>query len=71
MLYDYQFYVSNEIRNAANHTLPAIHAFDRYLPMEYQPVQGKIEILNPSGSRQYVDTIYPGGAGIPATPLQP
>lgn len=71
MLYDYQFYVSNEIRNAANHALPAIHAFDRYLPMQYQPVQGKIEIINPSGSRQYVDNIYPGGTGIPATPLVP
>ena len=69
MLYDYQFYVSNEIRNSANHTLPAIHAFDRYLPMQYQPVQGKIEIINPSGSRQYVDNIYPGGTGVPATPL--
>ena len=48
-LYDYQMYVSNEIRNAANPALPALHAFERFKMMDYQPVQGRIQILNPSG----------------------
>ena len=48
-IYDYQTYVSNEIRNANNPALPAIHAFERYKFVEYQPVQGRIEIKNPSG----------------------
>lgn len=48
-IYDYQMYVSNEIRNMANPTLPAIHAFERWKFVEYQPVQGRIQILNPTG----------------------
>lgn len=48
-LYDYQLYISNEIRNSANPSLPAVHAFERYLVKEYQPVSGKIDILHPSG----------------------
>ncbi len=48
-IYDYQMYVSNEIRNANNPALPAIHAFERWKPIEFQPVQGRINILNPSG----------------------
>ena len=50
-IYDYQLYISNEIRNAANPALPAIHAFERYLLKQYQPVQGRIDILNASGQR--------------------
>lgn len=50
-IYDYQFYMSNEIRNAANPSLPAIHAFERWLMKEYQPVQGRIDILNPTGRK--------------------
>ena len=50
-IYDYQLYVSNEIRNIANVSLPAIQAFDRYLVMQYQPIQSRIKILNPSGLR--------------------
>ena len=49
-IYDYQMYISNEIRNAANPALPAIHAFERYLVKEYQPVQARIDILHPNGS---------------------
>lgn len=52
MIYDYQMYVSNEIRNAANYALPAIHAFERWKFVEYQPVQARIKILNPSGLRK-------------------
>lgn len=48
-IYDYQLYVSNEIRNIANPALPAIHAFERWQFVEYQPVQGRIQILNPTG----------------------
>lgn len=46
---DYQFYLSNEIRNAENYALPAIHSFDRFKIQEYQPVQGRVKILNPTG----------------------
>lgn len=48
-IYDYQLYVSNEIRNIANPSLPAIHAFERYIVKDYQPVLAKVKILNPSG----------------------
>ena len=48
-IYDYQMYVSNEIRNMKNHALPAIHAFERWKFVEYQPVQGRIQIKNPTG----------------------
>lgn len=48
-LYDYQMYISNEIRNSANPSLPAIHSFERFLMKEYQPVQSRIQILNPQG----------------------
>ena len=48
-IYDYQTYVSNEIRNANNPSLLAIHAFERYKFYEYQPVQGRIKIKNPTG----------------------
>ena len=50
-IYDYQMYVSNEIRNAANPTLPAVTAFERFLIDEYQPVQSRCRILNRSGLR--------------------
>jgi hypothetical protein len=50
-LYDYQLYISNEIRNAANPALPAIHAFERYLVREQFGVQGRVNILNASGQR--------------------
>lgn len=48
-IYDYQLYVSNEIRNASNPALPALHAFERFKLVSYQGVQGKVKILNPSG----------------------
>ena len=48
-IYDYQLYISNEIRNIANPALPAIHAYEDWKFVEYQPVQGRIQILNPSG----------------------
>lgn len=51
VIYDYQFYLSNEIRNNANPALPQITAFERWKFDEYQPVQGRIKIANPSGFR--------------------
>lgn len=51
-IYDYQMYLSNEIRNADNPSLPAIHAFERFKFVEYQAVQGRINILHPSGIKE-------------------
>ena len=48
-IYDYQLYVSNEVRNYTNPTLPAIHAFERWKLVDYQPVQARVTIENPSG----------------------
>ncbi len=50
-LYDYQLYISNEIRNNNNPALPAIHSYERFKMVEYQPVQSRILIKNPSGIR--------------------
>ena len=50
-LYDYQLYISNEIRNSMNPSLPSIHSFERYKLVEMQPVQARVQILNPSGMR--------------------
>ena len=50
-LYDYQLYISNEIRNSANPALPAIHSFERFLMKQYMPIQGRVDIINPSGVR--------------------
>lgn len=56
-IYDYQMYISNEIRNANNPALPAIHTFERWKMVEYQPVQGRIQILNPSGLTEDYDAV--------------
>lgn len=50
-IYDYQMYVSNELRNFQNPALPAVTAFERWLIDEYQPVQSRVSILNRSGLR--------------------
>lgn len=50
-IYDYQTYVSNEIRNISNPALPAVHAFDRWHIQSYQAVQSRCKILNRSGLR--------------------
>lgn len=50
-IYDYQLYVSNEIRNIQNPALPAIHAFERWKFVEYMSCQGRIKILNETGLR--------------------
>lgn len=48
-IYDYQFFVSNEIRNVKFYTLPAVSAYERFKFMSYQPVQGRMKILNQTG----------------------
>nr|DAR95086.1 MAG TPA: Structural protein [Caudoviricetes sp.] len=48
-IFDYQMYVSNEIRNSQNPALPAIHGFERWTIQQYQPTQGRFKILNRSG----------------------
>lgn len=52
VIYDYQFYISNEIRNNSNPALPQILAFERYKVDQFQPVQGRIKIANPSGLKE-------------------
>ena len=59
-LYDYQMYISNEIRDAENPQLPALTAFQRYKFFEYQSVQGRLYIANAAGLRSHLtanDTI--------------
>ena len=51
IIYDYQMYFGNEIRQANNPSLPALWAFQRYKFDKYQPIQARIQILNPSGLR--------------------
>lgn len=60
-IYDYQLYISNEIRNMTNYALPAIHAFERFKVMGYQSVQGRIQILHPSGLLDHVENEDPIG----------
>lgn len=69
-IYDYQLYISNEIRNAKVYTLPSVHIFERWMPIEYQPVQGRIEILNPTGIRENdaVQVQVQGTVSTKATP---
>lgn len=55
-IYDYQTYVSNELRDPKNQNLPAISCFDRWEMFEYQPVQSRIHILNPTGYRSLPPT---------------
>ena len=51
VIYDYQMYFGNEIRQNNNPALPALHAFQRYKFSSYQPVQARVQIVNPSGLR--------------------
>jgi len=51
IIYDYQMYISNEIRQNSNPALPNICAFERWKFSSYQPVQGRIDIVNPTGLR--------------------
>ena len=59
-LYDYQMYISNEIRDAENPALPALTAFQRYKFFEYQPVQGRLFVANPTGLREHLPNVDSG-----------
>lgn len=50
-IYDYQLYVSNELRNVTNPALPAVTCFERFKLQSYQAVQYRVKILNRSGLR--------------------
>ena len=58
-LYDYQMYISNEIRDAINPALPALTAFQRYKFFEYQSVQGRLFVANPTGLREHLPNVAP------------
>ena len=63
-IYDYQLYLSNEIRNAQNPALPAVHAFERFKLVGYQPVQGRVKIINPTGLRTRYENTDPIGRNL-------
>ena len=63
-IYDYQLYLSNEIRNAQNYALPAVHAFERFKLVSYQPVQGRVKIINPTGLRTRYENTDPIGRNL-------
>ena len=58
-IFDYQLYVGNEIRDTANYQLPALTAFERFLFVQYQPVQGRIQIVNPTGLVEDIENKTP------------
>ena len=51
---DYQMYISSEIRDHDQYELPAMTCFERWYFLSYQPVQGRIRVLNPSGLRENI-----------------
>lgn len=58
-IFDYQLYVGNEIRDVEHYTLPAVTAFERWLMIQYQPIQGRIQIMNPSGRKEDIENNAP------------
>lgn len=60
-IYDYQMFVSNEIRNVELYTLPSIHAFERWKFVEYQGLQGRLKMLNTSGLDSHEPNLDPIG----------
>ena len=61
-LYDYQMYISNEIRDAENPSLPALTAFQRYKFFGFQEVQGRLFVANPTGLREHLPNVDPVGS---------
>lgn len=60
-LVDYQFILSNEIRATDNVELPAMTCSERFLTIQYQPVQGRMSIVNPHGLREVLGSSDPIG----------
>lgn len=56
-IYDYQMYLSNEIKNPTYMTLPSLHAFERWKFVEFQPVQGRMDILHIDGLTDHYDVV--------------
>lgn len=48
-LYNYMLVVSNEIKTPSRLGLPSAYAYERFKFAEWQPVQGTIEAINPTG----------------------
>lgn len=46
---DYMMYIGNDVRNSVNYELPSVHAYERWKFFQYEPVQARLKILNPSG----------------------
>lgn len=67
IFYEYQLYMSNEVKDYSNVVLPNIYAFDRYLIDKYQPLQGRMTILNRSGiaNNPYVKSTGSANPGDP------
>ena len=59
--HDYQLYISNEIRDTENYQLPGMTCFERWLFLQYQPVQGRCRIVNPKGMREQIINSDPIG----------
>ena len=62
-LYDYQMYISNEIRDSENSQLPALTAFQRYRFFGYQETQGRLYVANPLGVDSFLPTNDPNVLG--------
>lgn len=62
-LYDYQMYISNEIRDSENPALPALTAFQRYKFFGFQELQGRIKVANPTGLRSFLPNHNPVDRG--------
>ena len=60
-LYDYQYYISNEIRDAENPQLPALTCFERYRLFSLFPVQGRLFVANPTGLTTGLPNVDPIG----------
>lgn len=58
---DYQLYISNEIRDTENYQLPGMTCFERWMFLQYQPVQGRMRIANPRGLRENIANSDPIG----------
>ena len=58
---DYQLYVSNEIRDTQAYELPAMTCFERWLFLQYQPVQARVQIMNVRGTREQINNPDPIG----------
>ena len=63
-IYDYQMYISNEIRDAEMPQLPALTAFQRYKFFELFGVQGRLFVSNPTGLREHLVNRDPIGRDL-------